>query len=464
MVNQTTYVQSPTNYQSYAAPPTTQPQTNAWSTGVNNQPQAYTSSDAYATTNYATGGVPQTSYSLPYANQQTQTTNSYAVQNPAAQAPAASYAPTVPNLMVLNISQTDLQWATQLEQKVQTQGYQPTPQEMVAYENIANQLQAMRENVKPLTPTSPLPLMPYTPPATQQPAGPQQNPGTNPAGPGGPTSPGAPPPGGEGKPVTMSEIEWALTLEDRVQNRGYKPTPEEEQKYQDILGRFKNNPNIKMGIMDALTAQSPWIGANVATIKFSKGISGNVSQIIKAAKGGGGSVAAGLKGLGLNALKATGLSAVVSGGFSAVTNAIAVWQGTKTKEQAIVNVASDTVSGAVTGLGATVAGGAAMALAGGLAGWPMMLVVGGASVLGGYLADKLYTKSGAKDWVKGKVSDMVYGKGKPPATATPTQGAAPQTQGPPQQQTYQQPQQTYQQTYQQPQQQFPPTMTSAYGY
>lgn len=345
-------------------------------------------------------------------------------------APASTnYSPFVPTLTTLSISRESLQWATELENRVR-QGYQPTAEERAYYDSMGSQLSLLQQNVQPMSPAPALPQIqnwnqPVQPtaPAGQQPAA--QKPGVNAFGPNMPPLE---------KQVSMSEIEWALILEEKVQKYGYTPTPEEESKYQNILTRFKNNSEIKLSFLDSLAAQSPWVGANVAQIRYSKIVASEVGNLITAIKTGTGSVAGALKGLGMAAIKSTGLSALVSGGFSAVTNGIAYWRGEKTKTQAVANVATDTVTGAVTGLGATIAGGAAMAALAGtsITGIGLTLLVGGAGMIGGWLADKLLTKSGAKDWVKSKVIGMMDGMGAPkpaqqqPTQAQPQQAAAPQ--------------------------------------
>jgi hypothetical protein len=313
--------------------------------------------------------------------------------------------PYTPTLTTLNISREDLQWATQLEAKVQ-QGYQPTADETAHYQALATHLENMRTNVQPMIADPGLPQVNYPAPQPQAPAAPGQ---------------GAQAPTGEVKQVAMSEIEWALILEEQVQKHGYKPTSDEEARYQNILGRFKANSEIKMGLLDALAAQSPWVGSNVAQIRYSKIMASQVSDIIGGIKNGTGTVMSGLKGLGMTALKSTGLSAVVSGGFSAVVNGIAYFRGEKTKLQAVSSIVTDSVTGAATGLGATVAGGIATAAlaATSITGLPLTLLIGGAGILGGYLADKLLTKTGAKDWIRSKVIGWM----------TPSQPAQSQTVG-----------------------------------
>lgn len=337
---------------------------------------------------------------------------------------STSFSPYVPTLTTLNISREALQWATDLENRAQ-QGYQPTADESAYYQSLASQLSMLQQNIQPMSATPALPqVQNWNAAPTAQP---QQNaPAANPTAPGLPAL---------DKQVTMSEIEWSLILEEKVQKYGYKPTTDEESKYQNILARFKNNSNIKMEFMDALAAQSPWVGANVSSIRYSKIAATQVSDLVQAIKTGSGSVVGSIKSLGMTALKSTGLSALVSGGFSAVTNGIAYWQGKKTKTQAVSNIVTDTATGAVTGLGATIAGGAAMAALAGtsITGIGLTLLVGGAGMLGGWLADKLFSKTGAKDWIKSKTIAMMDGLGSaksqtPPAQAQPMQQQAPAAQ------------------------------------
>lgn len=372
--------------------------------------------------------------SLPMAAAtQSVASDSFAWQQPQAgiqanvQFQAPSFSPSVPTLTTLSISREALQWATELEQRVQ-QGYQPSAVETAYYDSLGAQLMMLKQNVQPMSPT---PALPQVQDWNQQ-APAQNQPAANPAA-ANAFGPGMPP---ADKQVTMSEIEWSLILEEKVQKYGYKPTPEEEAKYQNILARFKTNSEIKLEFLDSLAAQSPWVGANVAQIRYGKIIAADVSNVISAIKTGTGSVAGALKSLGMTALKSTGLSALVSGGFSAVTNGIAYWQGKKTKTQAVSNIVTDTVTGAATGLGATIVGGAAMAALAGtsITGIGLTLLVGGAGMLGGWLADKLLTKTGAKDWIKSKTIAWMDGLGS--AKSTPPQSQTqPVQQQMPQQQT-----------------------------
>lgn len=355
-----------------------------------------------------TGGLPVQSSAAPMMN--------VANQN---------FSPYAPTLSTLNISKEGLAWATDFEQRVQ-QGHKPSQDEVSYYQSLAEQLSMLRNNIEPMSPTPALPQVQNwnNAPAQQQQAPQQQAPAGDAFGPGMKAL---------DEQVTMSEIEWALIVEEKVQKYGYKPGPEEEAKYKNILTRFKNNSEIKMEFLDALSAQAPWVGANVSSIRYSKVAAGQISKVIAAIKTGNGSVVGSLKSLGGTVLKSTGLSALVSGGFSAVTNGIAYWQGKKTATQAVSNVVTDTVSGAATGLGATLVGGAAMAALAGtsVAGFGLTLLVGGAGILGGYLTDMLMNKTGAKEWVKSKVIALMDGLEKPktdpaaaPAQANPMSQAA----------------------------------------
>lgn len=367
----------------------------------------------------------QVSMSLPTATAaQTVASDSFAMSwqpqpsfqaNVQFQAPASNYSPALPTLTALSISREALTWATELEGRV-AQGYKPTPEETAYYDSLGAQLNMLKQNVQPMSATPALPqIQDWSPAPTQAPGQPAPKPAAgNAFGPGMPAA---------DKQVTMSEIEWSLILEEKVQKYGYKPTAEEELKYQNILARFKTNSEIKMEFLDSLSAQSPWVGANVSSIRYSKIAAAQVSDLIKAIKTGTGSVVGSLKSIGMTALKSTGLSALVSGGFSAVTNGIAYWQGKKTKTQAVSNIVTDTATGAVTGLGATIVGGAAMAALAGtsITGIGLTLLVGGAGMLGGWLADKLFSKSGAKDWIKSKTIAMMDGLGSAKTAAPQSQ-------------------------------------------
>ena len=64
-----------------------------------------------------------------------------------------------------------------------------------------------------------------------------------------------------------------------------------------------------------------------------------------------------------------------------------------------------------------------------ISGIGLTLLVGGAGILGGWLADKLFSKTGAKDWIKSKTIAMMDGLGSAktqPAQPQPAQQAAAQ--------------------------------------
>ncbi|MEZ0371459.1 MAG: hypothetical protein ACAI44_20370, partial [Candidatus Sericytochromatia bacterium] len=84
--------------------------------------------------------------------------------------PPGSQAPTQPGAagrLPANVSQQEVQWALQLEQKVNTQQYQPTPQETAQYQNIAQRMAAGQQAPQQ-------PQMPQPPAQPQYQAPPQQ--------------------------------------------------------------------------------------------------------------------------------------------------------------------------------------------------------------------------------------------------------------------------------------------------
>ena len=162
------------------------------------------------------------------------------------------------------------------------------------------------------------------------------------------------------------------------------------------------------GVAGAVVAQSH--AGTVATLltEAGTGISG-------AFKGGLGGIRAALpaalewgKGF-LNTMgRATGLSALISGGISAVSNTIGVLAGRVTGRDAVGNVAADTTSGAVSGIGAAFSSAGAVMIASAftpLAPLTVPLAIG-AGVLGAIGSDQLFKVSGAYNWVKEKVSSL----------------------------------------------------------
>jgi hypothetical protein len=139
-----------------------------------------------------------------------------------APAPTPQMAPAQAPQMPGGVSQQEIAWAMQLETRVNQQNYQPTPQEMAQYENIAQRLQAGQQ--PPAVQQPPATMAPMTAPVQQPPA--QM---TAPA----PQMQQAP--GG----VSQQELDWALQLENRANNQGYTPTAQEMAQYENIAQRLQ---------------------------------------------------------------------------------------------------------------------------------------------------------------------------------------------------------------------------------
>lgn len=167
---------------------------------------------------------------------------------PQASVPGAQAAPPV--------SQDEMNWALTLENKVKTQNYQPTPQETAQYEQIFNRLQAAAQGGQ----------APATTPGATAPAAPvsdeeiswaldleqKVNGGYQPTAeetsqynsifnrinaPQTSATPGASSPAAS--PVSQEDMNWALTLENKVKTQNYQPTPEETAKYEQIFSRLQ---------------------------------------------------------------------------------------------------------------------------------------------------------------------------------------------------------------------------------
>lgn len=235
----------------------------------------------------------------------------------------------------------------------------------------------------------------------------------------------APVTGGSLKPVSMTEAQWAVKFEEKVQKQNYQAPPEEMAKYQDIVARFKANPKIDNSILEILASQSTSLGAQVASMRYGK----VVTEGLRGLKPGAGSsiggvtgavetgAIGGLKSIGGSLLKGSGLGAVVSGGFSLITNGIQVLQGKKTWSDAGGTVAADSIGGAISGITGTVGAGLAGLIVGGTGLLPT-LVVGLGAMGGAWLGDKLFKGTGMYDKVKDSVSTMID-SGIKPQTYTP---------------------------------------------
>ena len=220
-------------------------------------------------------------------------------------------------------------------------------------------------------------------------------------------------------PATKAEINWAIELETKVQKQSYQPTQDELNKYQSVVAKIKANDTKKGGkllseIINTVSAQAPTLGASVGAQRVMSAVSGSFTETFNAIKTGAGTkaVLSGLKGVGVGVLKGTGISALVSGIFSGVSNGIGVFTGRITKADAAGSIAADVANGAVSGAGGALVGGVAMAgltALGMTAGLPLTLLAGGATLLGSYLGDKLFKKTGAYDKIFNTVSGWVGG-------------------------------------------------------
>lgn len=125
---------------------------------------------------------------------------------------------------------------------------------------------------------------------------------------------------------------------------------------------------------------------------------------VEVARSFGGNFMTGLKGVATTSLKGAGLSALVSAGVSAVTNGVGVATGKQDGSTAVSNVLSDTIGGAVGGLGAVTLGGLGNLALGafGIAGLPLTIATVGLGAVGGVLAGKLLDSSGAVQSLQSK--------------------------------------------------------------
>lgn len=231
------------------------------------------------------------------------------------------------------------------------------------------------------------------------------------------------------KPITMTEAQWAVKFEEKVQKEGYKPTDSEMAKYQDIVARFKANPKVDQSILEILASQSTSLGAQVASMRYGKtvtaslrglkpGTGGAVGGLPQAEMTASGGLVSSLKGIGGSMLKGSGLGAIVSGGFSLITNGIQAFQGKKTWSDAGGTIAADTLGGAVSGVTGTLGAGIAGLLVGGTGLLPT-LVIGIGAMGGAWLGDKLLRGTGIYDKVKEGVSGMIENRSKPQTYVPP---------------------------------------------
>jgi len=188
----------------------------------------------------------------------------------------AAPAPATPNAPLTNasVSSLELQWANMMKNRIQS-GYQPTPQEAQAIQDIARRLVALQQAAgggnAPVPTTATAPLSPqeqqYSQVNWQQWSQPIGTPDPSAAAP----APAAPAPtpaivtqlptitappslqpiNADGKPLptqapTPQEMQWATQLEQRVQ-QGYQPTPQEIQQHDDIYRRYQTSKTSASG-------------------------------------------------------------------------------------------------------------------------------------------------------------------------------------------------------------------------
>ena len=126
-----------------------------------------------------------------------------------------STAPVVPSAATMQaapVTQEELNWAIALQDKVNKQGYQATPQEVAQYTDIFNRYQ--KTGSQSVTPTTqPAPVVSNAPVSAA--------------------------------PVTQEELNWALALQDKVTNQGYQPTQQEMAAYTDIFTRYQSSQAIQ---------------------------------------------------------------------------------------------------------------------------------------------------------------------------------------------------------------------------
>lgn len=153
-------------------------------------------------------------------------------QTPPTKSEKPAYDPGVSAPVVVDNSVTpqELQWAMDLQKRIDTQGYRPTQHEIARYTDIYNRYQAQQQQVEP-QPQQPVQEAPTKPQKPTQPVQPQQ-PTVQPVQ---PQQPVVQPQRG----ATMEEIRWANQLEDRIA-KGIHASAQELQKYNEIQMKLAN--------------------------------------------------------------------------------------------------------------------------------------------------------------------------------------------------------------------------------
>jgi len=119
-----------------------------------------------------------------------------------------------PTGQLLPVTQGELNWAVQLQDKI-AQGYQPTPAEAEKYTDIYNRYENQAAD--------PVQVQPQNPP---EPVAPVYNPGTTPQV-------------KIDNSVSQEELQWAVDLQSRIDNQGYRPTQQDIVRYTDIYNRYE---------------------------------------------------------------------------------------------------------------------------------------------------------------------------------------------------------------------------------
>jgi hypothetical protein len=141
---------------------------------------------------------------------------------------AAPAAPVAPTQQSAGVTQSEVDWAMQLQHKVQFQGYAPSEQEVAAYTDIYSRYQqqaAAEQTAAAQQPAAPQP----TAPAPQQPVTVQVNVGG---------------PQGAVNPPTQQELDWAMRLQTMIQQQGYQASDHEMQVYTDIYNRAQGGQGV----------------------------------------------------------------------------------------------------------------------------------------------------------------------------------------------------------------------------
>lgn len=123
--------------------------------------------------------------------------------------PAYDPGVTAPVVVDNTVTQQELQWAMDLQKRIDTQGYRPTQHEIARYTDIYTRYQAQQQ--QPTQPQQPVQEVPAQP---QQPVQPQRG-------------------------ATMEEIRWANQLEDRMA-KGIRASAQELQQYNEIQMKLAN--------------------------------------------------------------------------------------------------------------------------------------------------------------------------------------------------------------------------------